>query len=149
MRERSADAEMWVQTWHPQHALYQALRGHDYEPFAARQLEERRSASLPPYAHLALLRADARTQAEAQAWLAAVATAALDVQGADQVMIYPAVPLAVQRVADVERAQMLIESTSRPALQRFLAAWSEPLKVRRPESRGVLRWAVDVDPLAI
>ncbi len=146
---QAAQAEMWVQTWHPQHPLYAALRAHDYEAFAARQLAERRGAGLPPYAHLALLRADARSQALAQGWLDAVAAAAAAVEGADQVLIYPPVPLAVQRVADVERAQMLVESASRPALQRFLAAWATELHAKRPESRGLLRWAVDVDPLAI
>jgi primosomal protein N' (replication factor Y) (superfamily II helicase) len=146
---QAAQAEMWVQTWHPQHPLYAALRAHDYAAFATRQLAERRSASLPPYSHLALLRADARSQVVAQGWLHAVGEAAAGLEGADQVLIYPPVPLAVQRVADVERAQMLIESASRPALQRFLAAWTPELQARRPEQKGVLRWAVDVDPLAI
>ena len=146
---QAAQAEMWVQTWHPQRRVQRVLRAHDYEAFAARQLAERRGAGLPPYAHLALLRADARSQALAQGWLAAVAAAAAAVEGAEQVLIYPPVPLAVQRVADVERAQMLVESASRPALQRFLAAWAAELHAKRPESRGLLRWAVDVDPLAI
>jgi primosomal protein N' (replication factor Y) len=96
-----------------------------------------------------LLRADARSQAVAQGWLQAVSEAAAGLEGADQVLIYPPVPLAVQRVADVERAQMLVESASRPALQRFLSAWTPELQARRPEQKGLLRWAVDVDPLAI
>ncbi|MCB2002015.1 MAG: hypothetical protein KDH91_17360, partial [Rhodoferax sp.] len=54
-------------------------------------------------------------------------------------------------VANVERTQMLVESPSRKALQNFLAAWHELLHtVRQGEAgRGLLRWAVDVDPLAI
>ena len=55
--------------------------------------------------------------------------------------------MAVQRVADVERAQMLLESASRPALQAFLAALHPVLQAQRP--RGLIRWAIDVDPLAI
>ncbi len=147
--QQAAGAEMWVQTWHPQHALYAALRAHDYMRFAQTQIDERRSAGLPPHAHLALLRADARSQPVAQAWLQAVADAAQALAAQERVTIYPPVPLSVQRVADVERAQMLLESASRPALQRFLAAWNAVLQERRPESKGVLRWAVDVDPLAI
>ena len=59
--------------------------------------------------------------------------------------------MAVQRVANVERAQMLVESQSRVALQRFLAQWSDILHQQRsrPEHKGLLRWAIDVDPLAI
>ena len=85
----------------------------------------------------------------AQAWLQAASDAAAGLEGADQVALYPPVPLPVQRVADVERAQMLVESASRPALQRFLAAWTPDLQARRPEQQGLLRWAVDVDPMAI
>jgi primosomal protein N' (replication factor Y) len=55
--------------------------------------------------------------------------------------------MTVQRVANVERAQMLIESDSRVALQRFLAAWQPVLHAQRDKS--VIRWAIDVDPLAI
>jgi len=68
-----------------------------------------------------------------------------------QLTLYPAVPMSMQRVANVERAQMLIESPSRAALQRFLSAWQAVLHATRqqPEGRGLIRWAVDVDPLAI
>ena len=55
--------------------------------------------------------------------------------------------MSVQRVANVERAQMLVESASRTALQRFLAQWRPLLQASR--GRGLLRWAIDVDPLAI
>ena len=55
--------------------------------------------------------------------------------------------MAVQRVANIERAQMLVESASRVALQRFLAAWQPVLRDTR--EKGIIRWAVDVDPLAI
>ena len=55
--------------------------------------------------------------------------------------------MAVQRVANVERAQLLVESRSRPALQQFLAAWHDVLRASRP--KGLIRWAVDVDPLSI
>jgi len=147
--EHAERAEMWVQTWHPQHAIYAALRTHDYPAFARSLIDERRVAGLPPFKHLALLRADAKTQELAQAWLQAVADAAVDLPGYGDVTCYPPVPLTVQRVADVERAQMLVESASRPALQRFLAAWAEVLQAKRPEQKGVIRWAVDVDPVAI
>ena len=119
----AARSEMWLQTWHPRHALFAALRAHDYAAFAAAQLAERRAAALPPFAHLALLRAEARTADAARAFLHAAAEAAAALPGCGRVMVYPPVPLAVARVANVERMQMLVESASRPALQRLLAAW--------------------------
>jgi primosomal protein N' (replication factor Y) len=142
-------SEMWVQTFHPKHPLFTALRQHDFSAFARQQLEEREQAAMPPFGFQALVRADARSQAAAQAFLAAAATAAaaagLDRGG--QITLYSPVPMTVQRVANVERAQMLVESGSRAALQQFLASWHPVLQATR--EKGLIRWAVDVDPLAI
>jgi primosomal protein N' (replication factor Y) len=145
-------SEMWVQTWHPDHPLYAALARYDYESFAKQQLKERESAGLPPYAHLAMLRAEGKTQEAAQGFLEEAARLveepAAELGG---ILLYPPVPTAVQRVANIERAQMLIEAESRPALQRLLSRstdiWLTLAQQHRP--RGLVRWAVDVDPLAI
>jgi len=96
-----------------------------------------------------LLRAEARTQEAAQAFLTAVAQVATDLPGAHQLTLYPPVPLGIQRVAQVERAQLLVEGTSRTALQAFLTAWQPLLRSARQHHRQVLRWAIDVDPLVI
>ena len=156
---QSATSEMWVQTFHPTHALFEALKKHDYPAFAASELAERTAADLPPISHQALLRADARTQEAAQGLLNAAREAleaqlSADPSTADlvlQVSVYPAVPMSMQRVADVERAQMLLESPSRMALQKMLWHLHSVLhQVRsQPEHKGVIRWLVDVDPQAI
>ncbi|WP_157268276.1 primosomal protein N' [Azohydromonas aeria] len=146
---RASRSEMWLQTWHPTHPLYAALRRHDFDSFAASQLAERQGAGLPPFSHLALLRAEARTVEAATAFLDDAAAQAGDIAEAAEVLIYPAVPPPVARVADVERMQMLLESPSRAALQRLLAQWLPRLQVLRAAHKGLIRWAVDVDPLGI
>lgn len=145
-------SEMWIQTWHADHALYQALRAYDFESFAAQQLKEREMAGLPPFAHLAMLRAEGRTQEAARHYLQAAAELIEPlVQELGGILMYPAVPTAVQRVANVERAQMLIEASARPLLQKLLQRampqWLALAQKNRPS--GLIRWAVDVDPLAI
>jgi len=148
-------SEMWVQTFHPTHPLFEALKRHDYPAFAQSQLVEREQAAMPPFSFQALVRAEARTQETAQAFLNLASQASVDLPDAAQLLphitLYPAVPMSIQRVANVERAQMLIESASRTALQRFLSAWQATLQSQRarPECKGLLRWAVDVDPLLI
>lgn len=154
-----ANAEVWLQTQQPAHPLYAALKQHDYPRFAAQQLKEREQASLPPFSAQALVRADARTQEAAQAFLNAARLAAqTDMVRWDgwaevlaQVTLFPAVPLSIARVANVERAQMLVESPSRAALQRFLSGWQSVLHATRalPACKGLIRWAMDVDPLVI
>ena len=149
----SAASEMWVQTFHPTHPLFAALRQHDYPAFAAQQLAERQTAGLSPFGFSALVRAEARTQEVAQGFLnAAMAAAeAQQVTAHDAVTRYPAVPMTIQRVANIERAQALVESPSRKALQQFLAAWQPVLFETRKQSefKSLVRWAIDVDPLAI
>jgi primosomal protein N' (replication factor Y) len=145
-------SEMWVQTYHPTHALYQALRRYDFADFAAQQLKEREMAGLPPYASLAMLRAEGKTQEAAQGFLAEAAQAVQHLADAlGSITLYPAVPTPVQRVANVERAQLMIESPQRAALQRFLSqSQSVWLAVAQKNRRsGLIRWAVDVDPLSI
>ena len=141
--------EMWVQTFHPTHPLFEALKAHDYPTFADQQLHEREQACLPPFSFQALVRAEARSQQAAQDFL----NAARDLGGAQadvmQVDLYPAVPMSIQRVANIERAQMLIECQSRKALQHFLSEWQSALHGLRSQHKQVIRWAVDVDPLAI
>jgi primosomal protein N' (replication factor Y) len=146
-------SEMWVQTFHPQHPLFAALKKHDYPAFAAQELKEREAAGMSPFGFSALVRAEARDQAVAQGFLNAAAEAAQTQQlpGMEAVTPYPAVPMTIQRVANIERAQMLVESPSRAALQRFLAAWQPLLHQTRQQGdfKSLVRWAIDVDPLAI
>ena len=147
----SDHSEMWIQTFYPKHPFFDALKRHDFPAFADQQLRERQSANLPPFSFQALVRADARTQEVAQGFLRAASDDASALDEAAHVTIYPAVPMGIQRIANVERAQMLIESASRARLQVFLAAWHRVLHTVRqgPHGKGLIRWAVDVDPLLI
>jgi primosomal protein N' (replication factor Y) len=105
---------------------------------------------MPPFSFQALLRADARTPEAALAFLAAAASQAEGLSGAQEVLVYPPVPAPIHRVADVERAQMLLEASSRVALQRVLAQWEPALKTLAAETATrVLRWSLDIDPLSI
>ena len=110
---------------------------------------------MPPFSFQALVRAEARTQEVAQGFLSAASAAVSDLPQSEQwlarVTLYPPVPMSIQRVADVERAQMLVESASRATLQSFLALWHTALHATRGQAagRGLIRWAVDVDPLSI
>jgi primosomal protein N' (replication factor Y) len=156
---QSASSEMWVQTFHPSHPLFEALKKHDYPAFAEQQLKERLEAGLPPSTFQALIRSDAREQSVAQAFLnhanaqlqSLEGLGTQDASALAEVSVYPAVPMSIQRVAQVERAQMLIESASRKALHRVLELLQEQLHASRsePQHKGLIRWLVDVDPLAI
>jgi primosomal protein N' (replication factor Y) len=134
--------EVFIQTRYARHPLYQALAHHDYTGFAKATLAEREQAGFPPYVFEAVLRAEAPSSKSVIAFLThARQLAPID---EDQVMVFDPVPMSVARIADRERAQLLVQSYSRPALQAFLSAWSEALGEVRPAG---VRWHLDVDPI--
>jgi primosomal protein N' (replication factor Y) len=135
--------EVLIQTQFPEHSLYAALVRHDYPSFAAQQLKEREQAGFPPYAYQAMLRAEAPQMADALAFLA-TARAWPQAGEHQDVMLYDPVPMRLARRANLERAQLLVESPSRRALQAFLKAWLEMLNAIKAPSR--LRWHLEVDP---
>jgi primosomal protein N' (replication factor Y) len=133
--------EVLIQTDFPAHPLYAAVARHDYESFANEALQERRMADFPPYAHLALLRAESKKSGEATAFLKAAVRTARAFAG--RVEVFDPVPAPLERKAGFERAQLLVRAKSRAALQPFLSEWKDALAARG--ERGV-RWSLDVDP---
>ena len=136
--------EVLIQTQFPEHPLYASLVRHDYPAFANSQLKEREQAGFPPYTYQAMLRAEAPSMADSLAFLAA-AKAWPQATEHTEVMLYDPVPMRLARRANFERAQLLIESPSRRALQLFLAACGEWLDAIKTPSK--LRWHLEVDPL--
>jgi primosomal protein N' (replication factor Y) (superfamily II helicase) len=138
---REQPGEVLVQTRYPGHPMFQALIRHDYAGFAESQLAEREGAGFPPFIHEAALRAEAAKLESAMAFLKAAARLMPVPEG---IQIYDPVPHVITRRADVDRAQLLLQSASRPALQDFLRVWSAALPAST--SSGV-RWHLDVDPI--
>jgi primosomal protein N' (replication factor Y) len=135
------ESEVLIQSRYCQHPLYGAVMRHDYDRFAGSLLEERHQAALPPYMYQALLRAEAPELATAIAFL----EAARDAVPSDTVVINDPIPMTMTRVHNVDRAQLLVESNSRPALQAFLTEWVDALRAMKTR----VRWSLEVDPLDI
>ena len=145
---RSVAAEVLIQTRAPEHPLFEALVAHDFERFAKSQLAERKAAGLPPYAFQAVIRAEAADAEQALSFLATArdeGASLLDATADTGIALYDPVPMAVSRVANVERAQLLVEGPGRPALHAFLGRWLTALRARRSR----VRWHVEIDPLDI
>lgn len=140
-------AQVIIQTDYPDQAVYQALKRHDYIGFARYALAERESIGLPPFTYQALLTAEAGKLAQTLDFLAQARAMHAGMPGAEHVTLYDPVPLRVVRVANMERAQLLLESTHRPALQAFLGAWAAGLTELARLCR--VRCHLEVDPLEI
>ncbi|WP_341237370.1 primosomal protein N' [uncultured Limnobacter sp.] len=141
---RAGDARMVVQTRYPQHPLFDALKAHDYENFARHEMQARKDARMPPFSHQATIRADHKKLANCLQFLSTARELGEPLVDADNpVFMCDPVPLTVVRVGGIERAQMLIESESRPALHRFLTQWLAQLHALP----GSVRWFLEVDPV--
>jgi primosomal protein N' (replication factor Y) len=140
-KEGGSRSEVLIQTGYPQHPLYDALRKHDYDAFAAGLLEERQQAGFPPFMYQALLRAEAK---ELQIALDFLRQAIACIEHPGITMNDP-IPMTMTRVANVDRAQLLVECASRPALQAFLKIWMATLR----ELKTRVRWSLEVDPVDI
>lgn len=140
-KEGGSPSEVLIQTRYPRHPLYTAVSAHDYDSFAAGLLDERRQAGLPPFLYQALLRAEAKELQMALDFLRQAA--ACDAQPG--ITINDPIPMTVTRVANVNRAQLLVESVSRPALQAFLKTWLAKLR----EMKTRVKWSLEVDPVDI
>ncbi|MFP5307860.1 MAG: primosomal protein N', partial [Gammaproteobacteria bacterium] len=133
--------EVWLQTHEPEHPLLRTLAQGGYVALCERLLAERRDAGLPPYSHLALLRAESRDAAVPLRFLDAARplfTLRRDVT------VFDPIPSGMERRAGFVRAQLLLRSESRAALHQVLAT-AVPQLGALPEARK-LRWSVDVDP---
>ncbi len=130
-----------IQTAFPDHPLFRYLQRHDYSAYARELLAERKQLELPPFTRQVLLRAEATTMDAALAFLHRAAALAPDTA---DVSVFGATPAPMARVANLERAQLLIQSASRLALQAFVRDWRPQLETIKPR---VARWSLDVDPL--
>lgn len=130
-----------LQTHHPEHALIQELVNNGYQDFAASALSEREQAMLPPYAAMALLRAEAVDGNAAEALLQAMAHC---LEQQTEVAVIGPMPAVLARRAGRHRFQLLLHASERGVLQRTLHTWLPTLE-SLPETRKA-RWSLDIDP---
>jgi primosomal protein N' (replication factor Y) (superfamily II helicase) len=132
-----------IQTEFPEHPLLTRLASGGYDEFAAAALEERRAAGWPPYARIAVLRAEAARREPAHAFLERARTCA-DPAATLGVEILGPAAAPMERRGGHYRAQLLARAVSHAPLQRLLASWLPAIEAL-PEARRV-RWSIDVDP---
>lgn len=132
-----------IQTHHPSHPLLAALATHSYTTLADSVLRERKQAQWPPFRSLALLRAEAPSQAEPICFLEEAKHTALSVH-TPGITIYGPVPAPMERRAGRYRAQLLLQSRARRTLQHMLSAWIPSLEHLKTARK--VRWSLDVDP---
>ena len=148
-----ATGDIYIETQHPDAAVFQYLLRHDVDGFLSFTAKEREESGLPPFSYQGLIHAEGKNIIKAIQFLSdlksQLAERGLVHKG---VKIYDPVPKTIMRVAGSERAQLLIESNSRKYLQELLEAIDQLL---RQDSQGRIskasriRWLIERDPIAI
>lgn len=131
-----------IQTQLPEHPVFAAVKAQDYAVFAENELNERQMFAMPPFGFQTAVRADAPRVADAMEFLNA-AKETLAPLLPESVSQFGAAPMLMVRLAERERAQIFLESTSRQDLHRAVSLWVQVLQQNRD---GKIRWSVDVDP---
>ena len=140
------NGELWLQTYQPDHPIIQALQRGGYAEFATLALKERREAQLPPYAAMAVFRADAtdaqRVESALQA-LRVLARTLPEVQNG-QVSVHGPVAAPLPRRASRFRFQLALMSADRSTLHKVVGA----LRAAADKTdRRHVRIGVDIDPI--
>ncbi len=136
--------EVYLQTHQPDHPLLLKLLREGYESFAHALLKERELAKLPPFAYLALFRAESVKEQEPLNFLKQLSTEAKNLAPI-QVNVLGPIPSPMEKKAGRYRAQLLLRAPDRSllnqTLKQLLAHLAETKTTRR------IRWSLDVDPL--
>ena len=130
-----------IQTQLPEHPVFAAVKAQDYAVFAENELNERQMFAMPPFGFQTAVRADAPRVADAMEFLNA-AKETLAPLLPESVSQFGAAPMLMVRLAERERAQVFLESTSRQDLHRAVSLWVQVLQQNRDSK---IRWSVDVD----
>ncbi|MCK9377004.1 MAG: primosomal protein N' [Syntrophobacterales bacterium] len=147
----AAKGTVIIQTYQPDHYVFQTVQSQDYQAFFDRELQSRRQLGYPPFTRLALVRISGLEEEPVarEARRLAAALERLRTQDQDlraRVRLLGPAPAGLTRLQGRFRWQILIKSCGRPALLKLLLhlrqAW-----IAAPRSR--LSLSLDIDPATL
>lgn len=136
--------EVAIQTRYPDHPMFHYVLSNRYTQFASGLLKQRQSAMMPPFAHQALLCANAKNKQNAEDFLREVAGLLKSVN-MDSVEIWGPVTNSIEKKADYYYFNLYLQSNDRAALHQMLATFSQHVDTIKLKNK--VRWYLDVDPI--
>jgi primosomal protein N' (replication factor Y) len=133
--------QVLLQTYHPDHPLFKAIKEYNRDAFYQCELQERQGQHFPPFGYLAavILSGLDGPAVERYAYLLA-RTAPIT----SEITVLGPVPAPIARLKGRYRWRFLIKSTKPMTLQLFLKDWLHHPQLRK--AVGTIRTAVDIDP---
>jgi len=138
-----------LQSYHPDNILIKKIIAGDYDSFSQMLLEQRAACHLPPFSHLALVRACARQAQLPEDFLTQIkAYLSSAVIGPLNIDILGPVPAPMARRKNYFHFQLLLQSANRHHLHQVLAAIrSDLIHSKLKNLAKKLLWSIDVDPM--
>lgn len=134
-----------IQTCQPDNPLLKEILRQDYSQLASMLLKERQQCHLPPFAHLALLRAQALRPQLAEAVLQEIKEQLTNLGLPATVSLWGPIPAPMIKRQGQFRFQLLFQAADRPSLHQLLSYSTKILENSKLAKR--VRWSLDVDPL--
>jgi primosomal protein N' (replication factor Y) (superfamily II helicase) len=147
----TAKGTVLIQTYQPEHYVFQAVQAHDYDSFYKRELESRRHLGYPPFTRLALVRLSGPDEESVIREARRLAAILENFRRRDRnlqarVRILGPAPAGLARLKDRYRWQLLLKSYGRPPLLHLLQHLPQ---VWTPAPRSRLSLTLDIDPATL
>ena len=136
--------EVNIQTRYPHHPIFNYVKDSRYTEYAKTLLLERKETQLPPYAHQALICANAKSKKLAENFLNEIAQLINKID-IDSVEIWGPVPGMIEKKSNYYYFNLYLQSTNRKELRRLIKTFYQ--HVDKIKVASSVRWYVDIDPV--
>lgn len=138
--------EVFIQTYNPKNPTLQRLITKGYNDFADYYLQEREQASLPPFAHAAIIRAETKDKKKLMDFLRGIRTEGENFSK-KKIKIQGPVTASLEKKAGFYRAQLLLQSKNRTPLHNLIEHLINHIATLKTNS--TIKWSLDVDPVEL
>ncbi len=136
--------EVNIQTRYPNHPLFNYVKDSRYIEYAKTLLTERKDTKLPPFAHQALICANAKNKNSAESFLTEAAQLINSIE-IESVEVWGPVPGVIERKSDYYYFNLYLQSEDRGQLRRLIQTFYQHVETIKVSSS--VRWFVDIDPI--
>ena len=136
--------EVNIQTRYPNHPIFKYIKDSQYVEYAKTLLSERKETKLPPFAHQALICANAKNKNLAENFLTEVAQLINNIE-IESVEIWGPVPGVIERRSNYYYFNLYLQSEDRGQLRRLIQTFYQHVESIKVSSS--VRWFVDIDPI--
>lgn len=139
--------KVYIQTYYPDHLYWRFILQHDYRKFSSYCLQERKETDFPPYNYMTLIKAEDKIKQKPLQFLGQVK------QMLEQLITlknlsaqcWGPIPATIERKGDRYRAQLIIQSKNRAALNYIVSTWVNAAENEKNWKK--IRWSLDIDPM--